>query len=263
MYKYKIAATFILISMLIESCSHSSESLNKNEHAKKDVPVNFKAYYDFKETKLKSRGFIIDGKESGEWIFYDTLGTEIEKGNYEKGIQSGKWQYNLPSIESLVIWKSFSNILSKYTFSLPSSFKPVPNGIVFTAIDTISKEVFTLQEIDYYSENDYNNYLMLIDNQIKQELDLLSKSFLKVATEYNFYHFNYYHMYNKAHNFEQDMYLICVPFKNKLIILNLNCTPERKERAKWLIGEIYYHLFDKQGERVDEPWRIITEIVQE
>jgi len=82
-------ALLFLVTLLITSTAFAQQ--------KKDVKLNketnlIEATYYHENGEISQKGtFDLAGKLHGEWISFDDTGVKISKGNYEKGVKTGKW----------------------------------------------------------------------------------------------------------------------------------------------------------------------------
>lgn len=66
---------------------------------KKEVKLNketnlIEATYYHENGEISQKGtFDLAGKLHGEWISYNDVGDKLSKGNYEKGVKTGKWLF--------------------------------------------------------------------------------------------------------------------------------------------------------------------------
>lgn len=83
----------------------SMQTLSKDEEGKfieHGLQVEF-----YPDGRLKSRGFVIQGKRNGKWLFLEQNGTTTQ-GSYQEGLKSGSWKVWNPEKE-LILKEEYLN----------------------------------------------------------------------------------------------------------------------------------------------------------
>lgn len=241
-----------IIMLFLASCDYS-EVRN----------VTYEGYYDDDHKKLKLKGKLDDGKETGKWNYYDESGNLTQSGNYKNGYLIGYWDYHFEGFDTTINWKIINDgSFGKYSLSLPSTFHMIKtNDSTYFAMDTITRDGFLLTEYDLIPANDLGDYNLITQKNLRKEFEINSyKSFIIIATD-TLYYFDEYDIKHKIESTELKFYTIYSIVGDKIAVFGYFCKPEYFYWGKFFLGEIYYHSF-YLNDRIEPPFTNIKKIVQ-
>lgn len=253
MKKIQCHLLVFLILIIIKSCSYE-----KNEK------VNYVAYYDTAQSKIKMKGEILNGVEIGEWRYFDESGEIIQMGLYEEGFQKGQWQYSYSGVEKFVNWEHVV-ASNHFMFSLPTTFKNSANltdSLTYTAIDSIDGSVFSVRPISMSNDSLLSNYFDInVNSFIYQNFTIRNAESSCIKGDGLLYYLDEYILYHSNTNKEMAMYMIYTILDKDLVVLTYTTSPQNISKARFLIGEIFYHCKFK-NKRLADPFVEIKDILK-
>ena len=227
---------FILLTLAFISCSYQ-----------RNVENYYEGYYDEKLSLLKMEGEVYDGVENGIWTYYNRERKQVQKGEYAFGRQIGSWLYSYWGKDTIIVWKKVNT--KKLAFSIPESFKEstLDND---TTIDTFidsNSNVFSVRVYEKVSKNEVISYFKKTQSELATSLSIIdSKSGIVRADNDSLYLDEFKLSYDREH-VTFIMYNLYAQVGNKMVVFAYSCKPEEAFRAKFFLGEIFYHTFcDKE-----------------
>ena len=221
---------FFLISSI--SCNKSTYLLN---------------YFDDSETQIMSEGLLINGLESGPWIYYAKSGEKIEYGEYYKGLLTGKWIFNNMDTAFEIYWllKDTTSRELNIQFNYPSNWLNSANSncLIYlrNSIDSLEDEPIYLFADSLNKFNSIEDYLTLTKNFISSDYELISYSTLLLSTD----EFSYFYTTYKIKDGEIDyiVYSSVMEYENYILDLILYTTESNNEYNYIVYRNILTHLY--------------------
>lgn len=243
----------IVVFIIINSCSYQ-----KNEK------VNYVAYYDTAQSRIKMKGEILNGMEIGEWRYFDENSELIQMGVYEEGFQKGQWQYEYPGVEKFINWKHVVSP-NHFMFSLPTTFRnsaKLTDSLNYTAIDSVDGSVFSLRTIGMSDDSLLSNYFNInFENFIQQDFTIRKAESSCIKGDGLLYYLDEYSLFHSRSNKAIAMYMIYTILDKDLVVLTYTTSPQKSTKARFLIGEIFYHC-KFRNKRLADPFVEIKDILK-
>lgn len=94
--------------------------------------------YQAGDTGTKSKeGYLCDGLECGDWVFYSQDGSVFEKGTMENGMKIGKWVTYCSDQAYTTDWVAYNDTVWKISLSYPGYLSSIrKDRFMFDAVDT-------------------------------------------------------------------------------------------------------------------------------
>lgn len=227
--KFYLIFYFIIFSI---SCNKSTYLLN---------------YFDETETQIKSEGLIINGLESGPWIYYAKSGEKIEYGDYYKGLLTGKWIFNSMDSVFEIYWliQDTTGKDLNVQFNYPSNWLNTSNSncliYLHNSIDSLEDEPIYLFVDSLNKYNSVEEYLKLTKNFISSDYNLLDYSTKFISTNEFSYFYSKYNIKDGEINYI--VYSTVIKYENYILDLILYTTKLNNDYNYIVYRNILTHLY--------------------
>lgn len=225
--------------------------------------TTFYGYYDKNYQKIKMKGAIIDGTESGHWQYYDTTGEIVEEGNFDTGCQVGDWNYSFNQRpDTILTWIKHSDVNGKFTFSLPKGFEISKFGSDAELVNYASKngDVFSVKDFGIQSDEFMQNYFELNKSELLSDYEITFCKSTLIRSSNTKYFLDEYSLHHKKKNIDFSMFDIYVLFKNRMLLFGYCSDTTNYVMSRFYLSEIFYHSFYKK-ERIENALDPVNELI--
>lgn len=232
----------VFLSILLCSCDQQEQSF-------------FYGYYDKEHKVIHQQGEINkQGSENGIWKIYSPDGLLIQTGRYENGLPIGKWTYQLLDYLDTTLNWNIHNI-NKFRFSLPSSyqnfttFSKNESSIIFK--DSLTNALITIAKYPI-KEIGIEEYSKLNRSEMLKKLDIEYYKLDKVTTTNRYHYLEQYNFLISQDNINSIQYFAMIENGSDFFVLNHTSYQKDSLKSKFIIGEVFYHIF-YDGQRLYDP----------
>jgi flagellar hook-associated protein FlgK len=231
---YKIF--IVILALGIISCK--KQERHKGYH--------FYGYYDDQHKKLHQTGWVNEfEREDGSWEIFSEEGKLIQSGTYENGLPIGKWNYNLLNyLTDSLTWQKFES--TDIEVSLPSSYhlldQTSDGNLQLIFRDSITNSLLSISKY-LKKEIDINGYSMINESEMLRTFDIDFYKLETVTTSDQIYFIEQYNFYDNQHEIDLVQHFILIETDTNLFVLNHTGEQKDSLKLKFILGEIFYHLF--------------------
>jgi hypothetical protein len=191
------------------------------------------------------KGEVLNGTENGVWSFYDEDEKLVQQGSYQNGIPVGLWKYDFSSLfDTTIIWQQHTHILKNFTFSLPQSFRQVESdsdSAAYTVVDSKGGDVFTIRTLGNSSQTELENYFIKSKEEFGIDFNILNSSSTLVESDSDRFFLDKFLVSHKQKGIVVMHYNLYKIINNDMVILSYTSAPQDSVKAKFLVGETFYH----------------------